>query len=184
MIPQRPLFKWSGGKQKLLTKYSDLGFFPDSDQFDTFVDLFFGAGAVTIWVADRFPDKNIIINDRNTELVSMYRHMVEDWDKFIAYFEQTAKIFLDTPQERRKKLYEDYKRQYAWRYMHMDPVRVSANLLVMLKINFNGIWLAFKMYQRRYSTAAGGVKYKESVFDLGHVEWCKNILDRCTILNE
>ena len=181
---KRPLFKWSGGKQKLLQKYTDLQFFPEPDQFDTFVDLFYGAGAVTIWIADKYPDKKIIINDRNEEMVTMYRHMVTDWDKFKAYYEATCKVFLDTPIDRRKKLYEDYKKQYAWRYMHMDPVKVSANLLVMMKINFNGIWLAFKMYQRRYSTAAGGVKYKESVFDVSHVEWYRDMLSRCTIYNE
>ena len=181
---KRPLFKWSGGKQKLLDKYTDLGFFPDLDKYDTFVDLFYGAGAVTIWVSEMFPEKKLIINDRNEELVTMYRHMVTDWDKFKGYYEATAKVFLDTPMERRKKLYEDYKKQYAWRYMNMDPVKVSANLLVMLKVNFNGIWLVYKMYGGRYSTAAGNVTYKDSVFDIGHVEWYRDMLSRATILNE
>ena len=66
----KPLFKWTGGKGRLLQKYTDLGFFPDPSQFDTFVDLFFGAGAVTCWVADMYPDKNLIINDLNTEMMT------------------------------------------------------------------------------------------------------------------
>ena len=46
----KPMFKWSGGKGRLFKRYTELGFFPDPSQFDTFVDLFFGAGAVTCWV--------------------------------------------------------------------------------------------------------------------------------------
>ena len=68
-----PLFKWTGGKRRLFQKYTDLGFFPDASEFDCFVDLFFGAGAVTCWVADQYPDKPIIINDLNSELMLLYR---------------------------------------------------------------------------------------------------------------
>ena len=57
----KPLYKWTGGKGRLLKKYTNLGFFPDPSEFDTFVDLFFGAGAVTCWVADMYPDKKLII---------------------------------------------------------------------------------------------------------------------------
>ena len=67
----KPLFKWTGGKGRLRRKYTDINFFPEADQFDTFVDLFFGGGAVTLWVAEMYPDKKLIINDLNWEMMSM-----------------------------------------------------------------------------------------------------------------
>ena len=60
----KPLFKWTGGKGRLLSKYEDVNFFPDSSEFDTFVDLFCGSGAAFLWVAERYPDKKLIINDK------------------------------------------------------------------------------------------------------------------------
>lgn len=30
----KPLFKWTGGKGRLLRKYTDINFFPEADQFD------------------------------------------------------------------------------------------------------------------------------------------------------
>lgn len=183
-FPKRPLFKWSGGKQKLLARYENLNFFPDPSKFDTFVDLFFGAGAVTLWVAERYPDKKIIINDYNTELTTMYRHMRDDWDEFVYYYQRTYNTFLGTPIDRRKALYNCYKKRYCWRYEQMNPIEVSANLLTMMKVNFNGIWLTYKKYGRRYSTAPGHINYKPTVFDVSEVEKFRDVLQRCTLINK
>ena len=181
--PKRPLFKWSGGKQKLLDRYSALNFFPDSSEFDTFVDLFFGAGAVTLWVAERYPDKNLVINDFNQEMMMMYCHMRDNWDEFLYHYQKTFEVFLNTPVDRRKDLYNCYKRRYAWGYKTMNPIEVSANLLVMMKINFNGIWLTYKKFGRRYSTAPGHVTYKPTVFDVSEVEKFRDVLRRATVYN-
>ena len=54
--------RWQGSP----APYTDINFFPEADQFDTFVDLFFGGGAVTMWVAEMYPDKKLIINDLNS----------------------------------------------------------------------------------------------------------------------
>ena len=179
----KPIFKWSGGKGRLIQKYTDLGFFPDPSQFDTFVDLFFGGGAVTCWVADRYPDKKLIINDKNLELITMYRHMVEDWDKFMFYYERTWKTFINTPVDRRKDLFMSYKKRYRWNWQNQDPVEMSANLLVLMKTNFNGIWLVYKKWGPRFGTAPGGVTYKESVFDPALVRQFREVLRRATILS-
>lgn len=181
----KPLFKWTGGKGRLLAKYTDVNFFPEADKFDTFVDLFCGSGATFLWVAERYPDKNIIINDKNTELITMYRHIRDEWDTFIEFYQDYVIQFLDGTKEDRKKLYDYYKEVYAFEYKEMNPVQVSALLLVMLKTNFNGIWKSYKKWDSRYSTPAGTMAYKTTtdLFDRQKVLEFRDILSRCTILN-
>ena len=179
----KPLFKWTGGKGRLLQKYTDLNFFPDPDQFDTFVDLFFGGGAVTLWVADRYPDKKLIINDLNTEMMNMIMQIRNNWAEFRDHYLRVSEVFLNTPQDRRKALYNCYKYRYAWNYDHLSEAEIAANLLVMLKTNFNGIWQGYKMYGGRYSTPPGHINYKPSLFEIEKVEQFKEVLHRAVVYN-
>lgn len=179
----KPLFKWTGGKGRLLKKYEDLGFFPDPSQFDTFVDLFFGGGAATCWVAERYPDKNLIINDLNTEMMSLMYQMRNNWSEFRDHYLRISEVFLNTPEDRRKALYNCYKKRYAWNYQWLSEAELAANLLIMLKTNFNGIWQGYIMYGGRYSTPPGHINYKPSLFDITKVEEFRDILCRATVLN-
>jgi len=179
----KPLFKWTGGKNRLHEKYANLNFFPESSEFDTFVDLFTGGMAVSLWVAERYPDKKLIINDLNTELVTMYLHIRNEWDKFLPYYEKYVKEFMvGTPKER-KALYDSYKPIYAFEYEKYDPIDISALLLVMLKTNFNGIWKNYIKWNNRYSTPAGTMTYKEGLFDVGNLIQFRDVLRRSEVLN-
>ena len=179
----KPLFKWTGGKGRLLQKYTDLNFFPDPSQFDTFVDLFFGAGAVSCWVADKYPDKNLIINDLNSEMMLINMQMRNNWKEFRDHYLRISEVFLNTPQDRRKALYNCYKKRYAWNYQWLSEAELAANLLVMMKTNFNGIWQSYIMYGRRYSTPPGHINYKSSIFDINKVEQFRDMLCRATVYN-
>lgn len=179
----KPLFKWTGGKGRLLQKYTDLGFFPDASQFDTFVDLFFGGGAVTCWVAERYPDKKLIINDLNSEMMSLMVQMRDNWTEFKDHYQRISEVFTNTPEERRKALYNCYKKRYAWNYEWLSEAELAANLLVMLKTNFNGIWQGYIMYGGRYSTPPGHINYKSTLFDINKVEQFREVLLRAKVLN-
>ena len=179
----KPLFKWTGGKGRLLQKYTDLNFFPDSSEFDTFVDLFAGGGAVSCWVAEKYPDKKLIFNDLNTEMMNLYIQIRDNWDEFSYHYMKISEVFLNTSQDRRKALYNCYKKRYAWNYKWLSEAEIAANLLVMLKTNFNGIWQGYIMYGRRYSTPPGHINYKESLFDITKVEQFRDVLLRSTVYN-
>jgi DNA adenine methylase Dam len=179
----KPLFKWTGGKGRLLQKYTDRQFFPENNEFDCFVDLFFGAGAVTCWVADRYPDKPIIINDLNTELMLVYTQIRNNWAEFREEYVRTYERFLSTPEDKRKSLYNAYKKDYCWAYEALTDVELAASLLVMLKTNFNGIWQGYIMYGRRYSTPPGHINYKPTLFDISKVEQFRDVLRRCELNN-
>lgn len=181
----KPLFKWTGGKGRLLQKYSDLNFFPDSSEFDTFVDLFFGGGAVTCWVAERYPDKNLIINDLNTEMMLVYTQIRDNWDEFRAEYLRVVEEFLNVVGlDERKEHYLETKRQYCWEYQDKSDLWLASRLLVMLKINFNGIWIShYKKWNMRFGTPPGHMNYKESVFDVTKVEEFREVLLRATLYN-
>ena len=179
----KPLYKWTGGKGRLLQKYTDLGFFPEISQFDTFVDLFFGGGAVTCWVAERYPEKKIIINDLNTEMMSLMSQMRDNWQEFRDHYLRVVEVFLNTPENKRKALYNCYKKRYAWNYEWLSEAEIAANLLVMMKCNFNGIWQGYIMYGGRYSTPPGHINYKPSLFDIEKVEQFRDVLLRATLYN-
>ena len=181
----KPLFKWTGGKGRLLAKYNDVNFFPDASEFDVFVDLFCGSGATFLWVAEKYPDKNLIINDLNSELITMYLHIRNEWNKFLPYYESYVKEFLKGTPKERKALYDSYKPVYAFEYDKMDPIEVSALLLVMLKTNFNGIWKSYIKWNGRYSTPAGTMTYKETtdLFDVNKVIQFRDVLRRAEVLN-
>ena len=179
----KPLFKWTGGKGRLLQKYTDLQFFPDSSEFDCFVDLFFGAGAVTCWVADRYPNKPIIINDLNTELMLVYTQIRNNWAEFREEYIRTYERFLSTPEDKRKSLYNAYKKDYCWAYEALTDVELAATLLTLLKTNFNGIWQGYIMYGKRYSTPPGHINYKPTLFDIDKVEQFRDVLRRCELNN-
>ncbi len=179
----KPLFKWTGGKGRLFQRYHELGFFPHPDEFDVFVDLFFGAGAVSCWVHNLYPDKPLIINDLNSELINMLIQIRNNWAEFKDNYQRIVEVFLNTPVDRRKALYNCYKKRYAWNYDHLSEAEIAANLLVMLKTNFNGIWQSYIMYGRRYSTPPGHINYKASIFDIEKVEQFREMLQRATIYN-
>ena len=179
----RPLYKWTGGKGRLLDKYTALGFFPDESEFDVFVDLFFGGGAVTCWVADRYPEKDLIINDLNSEMMLVMSQMRDNWSEFKSHYERIAEVFLNTSQDKRKALYNCYKKRYAWNYKWLSEAELAANLLIMMKTNFNGIWQSYIMYGRRYSTPPGHINYKASLFDINKVAEFREVLLRAKLMN-
>ena len=178
----KPLFKWTGGKGRLFQKYNDLNFFPHPDEFDTFVDLFFGAGAVSCWVNNLYPDKKLVINDLNSEMVLIYTQIRDNWPQFKDEYLRTVDKFLSTPLDERKTNYLRHKWDYCWHYDCLLPCEQAATLLVMLMTNFNGIWVShYKKWNLRYGTPPGHMNYKESKFDVTKLEMFREMLLRATV---
>ena len=59
----KPLYMWAGGKNKMISKYLLSPGIPLAG-YDTFVEPFFGGGAMMIWVNENNPNiKRFILND-------------------------------------------------------------------------------------------------------------------------
>ena len=77
----KPLFKWAGGKTKLIKKYKEAHVLPQD--FDSYIEPFLGAGAMFIWAYNKNPNADFVLNDLNEGIINIYRAIKEDCDQFL-----------------------------------------------------------------------------------------------------
>jgi len=160
-----PLFKWTGGKNRMREEYS-IDFWPRRG-WKVFIDAFYGAGNVSQWVADKYSKALYIINDDNTELMSMYRTLRDQPDLFISQVAKLEREFLTIPyrdNDSRKAYYNDIKLEYVDGGYN---VYESARLYFMLKVSFNGWWKTYNYSKGRFATPPGIVNQKNQFIDYG-----------------
>jgi DNA adenine methylase len=164
-------------------KYVDI-FFPEK-KFDTFIDCFFGAGAISHWILDRYPETNFIINDFNTELIQLYRTLATEPEKFIEKTKDIEHEYISQPSdEERKKFYNVLKMRHVNDFSSMSDVDIAAGLFFMLKTNFNGWWKIYGYSNGRYATPPGVMKHTKPFIDYENVKNNAEFLaTKCTILN-
>jgi len=176
----KPLFKWTGGKNRMSEQYAPL-FFPE-DSFDTFVDSFCGAGSISIWIAEQYPNCNFVFNDFNSELILLYKQLALDGEEFTRRAIVIQNKFRSYSDLNDKKKYYD-----ELRFRHIDskdePMDEAVQLYCMLRINFNGFWKIYAYSKGRYASHMGVVR--ENIASVPDLKAWSNFLssDRCTILN-
>ena len=162
----KPLFKWTGGKNRMFKKYG-ANFWPDRE-VNLFVDSFYGGGAVTHWAAEKYPNAEFIINDANTELVNLYKQLRDNTEAFCDAVQKMEEDYLKVPADdklSRKKFYNKYKMLYI-DWVHESPrdhtVDEFATLYFLMKTSFNGWWKVYQFAKGRYSTCRGTLTEKKS----------------------
>ena len=197
----KPPFKWTGGKNRMWDKYLP-HFFPE--KVDTFVDMFCGAGSVSLWIAENYPDAKIVMNDFNPELMDMYDVMKNSYDQFEKEYLDVVQKHLSMPAPKTEKDFgskEEYKAwnkdwennnprkihyyqlrdRYAFQYENIQKERLMAELYFMLRVNFNGMWKAYKKMDYRYSTPPGTLMQKPKFFDIEETRKFHKFLQRCEL---
>jgi|TARA_R110000744_G_scaffold36139_1_gene83592 DNA adenine methylase len=107
----KPLFMWAGGKNKMLAKYED--HLPDS--FTSYIEPFFGGGAMFIWAYQQNPDADFFINDINPHIMGIYESVKDNPRDFCKYMDGLQKDFLSLdPPTRRTKERIDGKDKVKW----------------------------------------------------------------------
>lgn len=156
----KPLFMWAGGKTKLIKKYEPIF---EKIEYSTYVEPFFGGGAVFCWKhADA---DNLIINDLNRELMGIYRAISDDHESFIKSIQEELSVYFE--QKDRKQYYYNLRKSY-WQ----DPN--PGTLFVLMKLGFNGFWKTCKDSNGLYGTAAGLLNHKniDKMVDFDNIrEW-------------
>ena len=197
----KPPFKWTGGKNRMWDKYRP-HFFPD--KIDTFVDMFCGAGSVSLWIAKNYPDAKIVMNDFNCELVDMYDVMKNSYGPFEKEYLSIVQNHLSMPAPKAAKDFETKEEQkvwnkdwennnprkihyyqlrdrYAFEYKNIQTERLMAELYFMLRVNFNGMWKAYKKMDLRYSTPPGTLTQKPKFFDIEETRKFHRLLQKCEL---
>jgi DNA adenine methylase len=75
----KPLFIWAGGKNKMLKHY--LPIMPK--QVDTYVEPFFGGGAMFCHIVQNYQPKKLVINDVNADIVRIYNSIKNNLPEFL-----------------------------------------------------------------------------------------------------
>lgn len=174
----KPPFKWTGGKNRMWEKYEP-HFFPD--KIDTFVDMFCGAGSVSLWIRKNYPDAKIVLNDLNSELIGLYRTFQNDYDAFEKCYSDIVAKFVPMEHADRKKFYYDLREYYCHKHENFPEYKLNAMLYFMLRTNFNGMWKAYKKCNLRYSTPPGTLTQKPKFFDLQNTRDFRDFLNTCEL---
>jgi DNA adenine methylase len=172
----KPLYMWAGGKNKMIPKYQETPGIPLSG-YDTYVEPFFGGGAMMIHIYENNPTvKKFILNDINPEIVGLYRAIRDNVDEFIRECDSYCTHYLSLNKADRKKYFYDIRTQYITEsvYQTWSATKESATLYFLMKTAFNGIWQSTKQAKGRFCTPCGLLNQKTSVYDVDNVrEWNK-----------
>lgn len=175
----KPLYIWAGGKNKMLKKYTD--YLPKS--FSTYVEPFFGGGAMYCWAYQKNPDARFVINDINESIINIYTSIKYDLDNFINRMDELSNEYLPLDKPSRKEYYFNLRHQHAFDYEVWDRTIESATLYFLMKTGFNGIWQINKNTNGRFGTPSGLLNQKDKVYDKENVlEW-HTALQNTTILS-
>lgn len=192
----QPLFKWTGSKQRMLDSYTHY-FFPSTAPA-RFVDLFAGALTMTLWVHEKYPECELVVNDANVELIDLYRELAQRPDDIISEWQRHVSMwvsFTDKQEvtarsgkkmsmyvQERRHYYNTLLNSYANDYFTLNPTVRAGMLLFMLQTNFNGMWKNYHKYHNRYSTPPGSCQQGAAFFDESNIRRVASVLQRATIL--
>ena len=77
--PTKPLYMWAGGKTKLIKHYKNVW---PSIEPATYVEPFFGGGAVYSWLKTNNPELEAVIGDINFELINVLNQVKANLPEF------------------------------------------------------------------------------------------------------
>ena len=175
----KPLFIWAGGKNKMLKHYKP--FMPKSVK--TYIEPFFGGGAMFIHVVEHYKPKHLIINDVNSDIVRIYKTIRDNHEDFINFMDEMSKEYLPLDKAGRKDYYYSLRHQHAYDYAAWDTVKEAAVLYFLMKTGFNGIYQLNINTNNRYGTPSGLLNQKDKVYEKEVVEWWHEKLHTASVLS-
>jgi DNA adenine methylase len=173
----KPLFIWAGGKNKMLKHY--LSIMPK--QVDTYVEPFFGGGAMFCHIVQNYQPKKLVINDVNADIVRIYNSIKNDLPEFLVKLDSYCNVYLPMNKEDRKKYYFEVRHEHAYDFDKWSTAEEAATLYFLMKTGFNGIFQINKNTNGRYGTPAGLLNQVDKVYELDVVKWWNQALQNTEI---
>lgn len=175
----KPLFIWAGGKNKMLKHYSSLM----PEKVETYVEPFFGGGAMYIHIVKNYNPKNLYINDINSDIIRIYNCIKNNLDEFLSKLDVLCNTYLPLNYEGRRNYFFDIRNQHAFDYEKWSPAEEAATLYFLMKTGFNGVFQINQNTNNRYGTPAGLLNHKDKVYDIEVVKWWHAALQNTNILS-
>ena len=176
----KPLFMWAGGKTKMIKFYNQSAIIPTA--VTTYVEPFFGGGAMFLYVMARYKPQHAVINDINPSIVNIYESIKTDVAKFIERVEDLQSQYIPLSKADRKTFYYKIRHEHAYDYANWTKTYEAATLYFLMKTGFNGIWQCNKNTNNRFGTPSGLLTQKTVVYDQDTVMEWHSLLQNTTCL--
>ena len=124
----KPLYTYAGGKRRSLSNIT-----PYLQRTATYVEPFFGAGAVFCFMANLMRAKRFIINDIRADVMSVYREIRDDLTNVIAESEYLVGEYGGRSVGQKETFYYEIRDQYRKKTS-------AAKSLFLFNTNFGGIY--------------------------------------------
>lgn len=153
------------------------------EKVKTYIEPFFGGGAMFIHVVKNYNPKHLIINDVNNDIVRIYKTIRDNHEDFIKFMDEMSKEYLPLDKAGRKDYYYSLRHKHAYDYVAWDTVKEAAVLYFLMKTGFNGIFQLNINTNNRYGTPSGLLNQKDKVYEKEVVEWWHNNLQTASVLS-
>ena len=171
-----PLFAWTGGKGKMIKRYGP--YFPDAGEYDTYVEPFFGGGAIFLHLKSTRPNLRCYINDVNPDIMRIYGCVKNNLIDFTKKLNDLEDQFLPLKHEDRRKFYYALREEHAWDYSKWNMVEETAVLYFLMKTGYMGNWQINKNTNNRFGAACGMCDQKDGVYDRKNINaWSAYLQD-------
>lgn len=151
---------------------------------DTYVEPFFGGGAMYIYVMNTYKPKYARINDINPYVMGVYSEIKTNLKPFLTRVNDLESQYIPLKKDDRKKFYYDLRKEYTTCYNGWNSTFDSATLYFLMKTAFNGIWQTTKESKGRFATPCGLLNQKDKVYDRDVVKWWHNALQTTDIYSD
>ena len=177
---------WAGGKTRMIKRYTASGLLPESSplyntSIDTYIEPFFGCGAMFLHINKILKPKTCFINDINHSIVNIYTSIKNDHISFIKEVDSLEEKYIPLVKEDRKKYYYEMRNKHAFDYTEWSTTKEAAYLFFLMKIGFNGIFQINKNTNNRFGTPSGLLNQKDNVYYKENVKFWHDILQNTTI---
>ncbi|MGB5769720.1 MAG: Dam family site-specific DNA-(adenine-N6)-methyltransferase [Crocosphaera sp.] len=148
VIKPSPVLKWAGGKTQLLPEIKS--HYPQQlkqGKITTYLEPFFGGGAVFFDIYSQFNIKKAYVFDKNLELIILYKVIQNNVDDLIKELSILEQNYLSLDNERRKIFYYKARDDYNTFDKNTDAndykeewIKRAAYTIFINKTCFNGLY--------------------------------------------
>lgn len=146
--PAKPVFKWAGGKGRLLPEIiRRLPAELRHGRITNYAEPFIGGGAVFFHLAEQYEFENLLISDANEDLFLAYCVVREDVEALLQQLQRLQAHYATLTPEAQAAFYYATRADFnaarpIWRYDAFEPgwVTRAAQFFVLNRLCFNGLY--------------------------------------------
>jgi len=176
----KPILKWAGGKSKLVPaiearipeKFRSVKF--------TYVEPFFGGGAMFFWLKNNFKIEHAIINDVNPDLVNCYKVVQRQVNDLIEALHDYQDKYRKASGDKSTKAELFYNVRTAFNSKTSGDVKRAAQLIFLNKTCFNGLYRVNR--KGEFNVPIGSYK-NPTICDPDNIKRVSKVFQDTTILN-